>query len=159
MLMAKRRTEILIGAAALLAGAAVIAALYADGRGDRAEGYPVSARFQRADGIAVGSDVRLAGIPVGRVTAQRLDENYRAVLTFTVTPALELSSDTAAVIQTDGLLGAKFISLEPGGDERPIPPGGEIAYTQDSVVIEDLLETIISEAKSRRGVVEQGAAR
>ncbi len=103
--------------------------------------------------------MRLSGIRVGRVVGQKLDDSYRAVITMRLTPELHLSTDTAAVIHTDGLLGAKYISLEPGGDEKRLPPGGEITYTQDSVVIEDLLETIISEAKIRRGIVEQGAVR
>lgn len=157
--MARRRTEILIGAAALVFGTAAIVTLYAGAADRSSAGYPLSARFQRADGIALGSEVRLSGVNVGRVVGQRLDQSYRAVITMTVAPGLRLSADTAAVIQTDGLLGAKYISLEPGGDERLLPPGGEIVYTQDSVVIEDLLETIISEAKIRRGSVEQGAVR
>jgi phospholipid/cholesterol/gamma-HCH transport system substrate-binding protein len=157
--MARRGTEILIGAAALVFGTAAIAVLYAGGGTKAAEGYPLSARFHRADGIALGSDVRLSGVPVGQVVGQKLDDTYRAVITMRLAPGLQLSADTAAVIQTDGLLGAKYISLEPGGDENMLPPGGEIIYTQDAVVIEDLLETIISEAKMRRGIVEQGAVR
>lgn len=148
--MARRRTEILVGAFALLAGAALIGGLYVGGRQQATSGYPVTARFPRSDGIGVGSDVRLSGITVGKVVAQRLDENYRAVLTLRLDPRLHLTVDTAALIHTDGLLGPKYIALQPGGDERMIPPGGEIAYTQEAIVIEDLLASIIAQAKSRR---------
>lgn len=156
--MAKRRTEILIGAAALVIGAVVIGALYSARGTNGNDGYLVSARFQRADGIVRGSDVRMSGINVGRVVGQSLDQNYRAVITMRITPQVRLTTDTAAVIHTDGLLGAKYLSLEPGGDDAELPPGGEIIYTQDAVIIEDLLQTIISETKLRRGIVEQGAA-
>lgn len=155
--MAKRRTEVLIGAAALFAGAVVIAGLYAGGRQESVSGYPVTARFPRSDGISIGSEVRLSGITVGKVVDQKLDENYRAVLTLRLDSSLQLTLDTAALIHTDGLLGPKYIALQPGGDERMIPPGGEIAYTQEAIVIEDLLASIIAQAKARRSVEEQGA--
>ncbi len=155
--MARRNTEILVGAASVILGAAVLVTVYADGQPAGA-GYPVSARFQRADGLSVGSEVRLSGVVVGRVVAQSLDPNYRAVVTMRLQPSLELSDDTAAVIHTDGLLGPKYVSLELGGSDRIIQPGGEIVYTQEAIVIEDLLATIIAEAKAKRTAEqEQGA--
>lgn len=157
--MATRRTELLIGAATLLVGAAIVVTLYAEGMPGGSEGYPVLARFKRSDGVMVGSDVRLSGVSVGKVTARQLDRQFRAVITMNLRPNIQLAADSAAMIQTDGLLGAKYIALQPGGDDRLIKPGEEITYTQDSVVIEDLLQTIIAEAKARRGIVEEGAAR
>ncbi len=149
--MVKRRTELLIGTATIVLGTAIVMALYAAGAPGGDGGYPVHARFNRSDGITVGSDVRLSGLSVGEVVGHELDKHYRAVVRMRLDPNIELTSDTAAIIQTDGLLGAKYIALQPGGDDAMIVPGGEIIYTQDAVVLEDLLETIIAEAKLRRG--------
>lgn len=148
--MARRRTEILAGAVAVLICGAVVGAVYL-GKPGEAAGVPMNASFQRADGIVPGTQVRLSGLVVGRVVGADLDERFRAIVHMRLESGLDLSIDTAAAIHTDGLLGAKYIVLQPGGDEKLLPPGGTIRYTQDSVVMEDLLETIIAEAKRRRG--------
>lgn len=156
--MARRRTEILTGAVTVLAGVAVVAALYL-GKPGEPPGVPMLASFQRADGVTVGTQVRLSGLVVGQVVGARLDERFRAIVHMRLQPGLQLSIDTAAAIHTDGLLGAKYIVLQPGGDDKLLQPGGLIRYTQDAVVMEDLLETIIAEAKQRRRNQEQGVAR
>lgn len=114
-------------------------------------GYLLHARFNRADGIGVGSDVRVSGISVGKVVEQHLAPDFRAVVTVRVTPDVLLTADTAAAIHTDGLLGAKYIELKPGGDDTMLKPGEDIFYTQDSMVLEDLMDMIIQQAKAKRG--------
>ena len=54
--------------------------------------YPVYARFGRTDGLQVGDVVRLAGMPVGKVTAAKLDDKFNAILTL----ELNLSSSYQA---------------------------------------------------------------
>ncbi|EME68002.1 ABC-type transport system protein [Paramagnetospirillum caucaseum] len=145
------------GGAVVLAGALLLMLAFAvGGKGNEStEGYPLQARFNRADGINVGSPVRLSGTVVGRVVEQGLDERYRALLTLRLRKDIQLTSDTAAVIYTDGLLGAKFIELKPGGDERMLKAGAEILYTQDAVVIEDLLDMIIQQGRAKRGYLDK----
>lgn len=151
--------QILAGAAALCAGALAVAGLCAASGRAAQGGYEVSARFDRSDGIVVGSEVRLAGLRVGEVVGHSLDGRYRAVVAMRLRDGLGLSADTAAVIETDGLLGAKYVTLRPGGDEALLPPGGVIGVTQGSVLLEDLLEAIIAEAKARRGSFADGNGR
>ncbi len=146
------RRETVIGAGVL--GALVLAlALNALGTGQRGadgDGYDVQAVFQRTDGLAVGAQVRLSGLPVGRVAEQVLDDRYRAHVTLHINPGIQLPEDSSAIIETDGLLGGKYIELQPGADEDMLKPGGRIEYTQDSMVIEDLLARIVAQAKARR---------
>ena len=118
------------------------------GSGPAAKGYDLTARFSRADGISTGADVRLAGVSVGKVSEQRLDDHFHAVLTFRVAPGVQIPQDSAALIETDGLLGAKYIGIQPGADDANLKPGEEFHYTQDSVVVEDLLELIIGQARA-----------
>lgn len=122
---------------------------------ESSDGYTLNARFNRADGIAIGSSVRVSGSVVGRVVNQALDDRYRAILTLKIRSDILLSTDTAAVIYTDGLLGAKFVELKPGGDDKMLKPGQEIEFTQDAVVIEDLLDMIIQQARAKRGYLDK----
>ena len=113
----------------------------------------IIAKFNKVDGLSEGSDVRMGGIRVGRVTNMDLDSKFRAVVTMDVDSQFPYTLDTSAAIHTDGLFGVKFIVLEPGAEEAVLSSGDEISLTQDAVVVGDLLELIISEgnvAKAKR---------
>jgi phospholipid/cholesterol/gamma-HCH transport system substrate-binding protein len=99
-----------------------------------AGGYTLVAEFDNAEGINVGTDVRLAGIKIGSVTAQSLNtESYQARVVLSVDSTVQLSDDSAAKITSEGLLGGKFIAIEPGGSETRLADGGTFTYTQGSV--------------------------
>ena len=103
-------------------------------------GYPLIAKFDRIDGLKVGSDVRVGGVIVGKVIAQSVNpETFLAEVTFQVTEALKLPMDTSAEIVSDGLLGDKYIALVPGGDELTLESGAEVEHTQSSINLETLI--------------------
>lgn len=120
-------------------------------------GFTLTAAYARADGIHIGSPVRVAGITIGSVTSSKLDDQQRAVLTFSLTQPVPLPDDTAAVIETDGIFGTKYIEFRPGGSEDMLKSGARISYTQDSVIIEDLVSLIVRQAKSAKGVADPAA--
>lgn len=102
--------------------------------------YKLTAKFREVGSIAIGSDVRVGGVKVGNVSNQHLDQkNYMAVLEFNINNSVHLPKDSTASIVGDGLLGGKYIALQPGGDEVFLKPGDEIKYTQDAVNIEQLI--------------------
>jgi phospholipid/cholesterol/gamma-HCH transport system substrate-binding protein len=148
--------NILVGAVMLLVLVVGLVAVHVNSAREKTIGYPLLARFDKAEGVAVGTEVRLAGVRVGKVTHQMLDDRFRAVLTLQLDPSVKLPKDSNAAVQTDGLLGAKFIALQPGGDENNLQPGEEIAYTQSSLSLQDLLDMIISQAEGARGIKAQG---
>ena len=97
----------------------------------------------------MGDEVRLGGIRVGKVAAQRLDNNFRAVVTLDIDSNVELPLDSSAAIHTDGLFGSKFVVLEPGGEMDVLKHDQSIDYTQDAVIVSDLLDLIISEGQAK----------
>jgi phospholipid/cholesterol/gamma-HCH transport system substrate-binding protein len=150
--------EILVGVGVLSAFIAVLAYLYV-GRTITAEAaskeYRLTATFNKVDGLIPGDTVRLGGIKVGTVESQKLGKNFRAVLTFKISGDFRLPVDTSAAIHTDGLFGSKFVILEPGGDERYLKNGDEITYTQDAVIVTELLDLIISQGKANLKKLEE----
>lgn len=144
--------ETLIGAAVIAVLALALLANAADRkvRDKNSDGYPLEAVFDRSDGLAPGAEVRVAGVPVGSVVHQTLDDNYRIHLTLQIARDTLVPVDSAAIIETDGLLGSKYIELQPGGEEDFLPSGGRLRYTQGSLVIEDLLAKIVGMAHARR---------
>ncbi len=112
--------------------------------------YSLLARFGRTDGLAVGNDVRMAGINVGKVINAQIDENYNAILTLEIQDKIKIPDDSSASIVSDGILGGKYIEIEPGGSEDFLAPQGEFSYTQDAMVLEELLDRIIGIGKANR---------
>ena len=151
----RRESETAIGAAVLAFGALILGLTYGSSGRASMPGYDLVARFNKAEGVSSFTDVRLGGMVVGKVVGQSLDDNFRAVIRIRIDPTLKLPDDTAALIQTDGLLGAKYISLQPGAEDNILKPGDEIQYTQDSVNVQDLLELIIAQAKAKRAARAQ----
>ncbi len=112
--------------------------------------YAVQARFNRTDGLLVGDLVRLAGMNVGKVVDAKLDDDFKAILTLEIKDSVQLPDDSSASIVSSGIMGSKYIEIEPGGSEDMIPAGGEFAYTQDAMVIEELLDRIVGIGKANR---------
>lgn len=104
------------------------------------DGYELTARFDRIDGLNVGSDVRLGGIRIGSVVGEVIDlETYEAIVQFSVRTDIRLPSDTSAAIASEGLLGGTYLSLSPGGMEEYLEPGDEVEFTQGSIDLFALL--------------------
>ena len=112
--------------------------------------YDLYARFNRTDGLQVGDAVRLSGIDVGRVTDAKLDEGFKAVLKMEINEEIKLPDDSSAAIVSFGIMGKKYIEIEPGGAEDMLEAGDEFAYTQDAMVLEELIERIIGIGKAKR---------
>ncbi|MBQ8436993.1 MAG: MCE family protein [Alphaproteobacteria bacterium] len=117
---------------------------------DNGKYYSVNARFNRTDGLLIGDWVRMAGMNIGRVVDAKLDEHFKAVLRLEIKDGIKIPDDSSASIVSSGLMGAKYIEVEPGGSEDNIVSGGEFAYTQDAMVLDELLDRIISIGKSNR---------
>ena len=138
--MPRSLVETLLGAVVLAVAIGFVVFAYNKSGVATASGYEVSAAFNRVDGISNGSDVRIGGIKVGTVIERTLDpETYRAVLRMSIDEAVELPMDSTAAVVSDGLLGGKFIDLQPGAEETLIKDGGRISYTQSSLLLEELI--------------------
>ena len=114
-----------------------------------AQGLYLTAEFGRIDGLVVGSPVRLAGIDIGIVDQVSLTDSQRAEITIIIYDSdFLIPTDTAAVIETDGLFGEKYVELHPGGELEAFVSGQRISYSQDSVVLETLLNQVVARANS-----------
>ena len=142
--MQRNLIETIMGAVVIVVAAIFLVFAYTTADVRAVEGYDVSAKFDRIDGIKRSSDVRMAGIKIGTVMDSTLDpETYLAVVELSINPTVKLPLDTSASITSDGLLGDKYMSLSPGGDEAMIKPGGEIETTQGAIDLFSLVGQMI----------------
>ncbi|MFZ0727897.1 MAG: outer membrane lipid asymmetry maintenance protein MlaD [Desulfobacterales bacterium] len=106
--------------------------------------YTVTARFQSIAGLKTGSEVELAGVPIGKVEDFSLDqERWMALVRMKILKDIVLSEDVIASIKTAGLIGDKYIKLSPGVSDVPLKPGGMITETESALDIEELISKFV----------------
>lgn len=120
-----------------------------------ARAFYLYAPFSKADGLMNGADVRIAGIKVGEVEGQKLGNGYQVLVKLGFDKKIELSVDTSVVIETDGLLGSKYLEIVPGADEEMLESGDEIVYTQDAVILTELMDKVNAYMREKKQVKEE----
>jgi phospholipid/cholesterol/gamma-HCH transport system substrate-binding protein len=106
-------------------------------------GYVLTADFPSVGGLKVGSSVEIAGVEIGHVDSISLDKDFQAHVRMTIRPDIKLQDDSIASIKTKGLIGERYIRINPGGSERVIPPNGRIKEVEPPVDFEELLSKYI----------------
>ncbi len=142
--MKRNVIESVLGAVVLIVAGLFLVFAYIGSDVKPVQGYELQAKFNAIDGLTVGSDVRIGGVKIGSVTGQEIDtKDFRAVVTLSILPEVRLPVDTTARITSAGLLGSKYVKLEPGGAEETISGGTEIKRTKDVISMEELLGKVI----------------
>ena len=133
--------EFIIGTGVLIVaiGFAVVG-FQSGGWGSTNDSYVLNASFRSIEGVTVGTDVRLAGVKVGKVSGISLNsESFRADVKISVDRSVELPDDSAILIASEGLLGGNFVEIQPGGSPFNFVAGDMIMDTQGSVSLLNLL--------------------
>jgi phospholipid/cholesterol/gamma-HCH transport system substrate-binding protein len=114
-------------------------------------GYHVTAEFDNVGDLKVGSPVTMSGVRVGEVSGIRFDSKvYRAVVHMRIDPQYnEIPEDSFASIQTEGLLGGKYVGISPGGLDTYLKEGSRIDQTQSAIVIETLVNKFFAAFASK----------
>ena len=93
------------------------------------DGYKLETSFTKIGGLEMGADVRINGIKVGSVTKIDLDpDTYMALVELTIKDNIRLPKDTKASVVDSGIMGDKYIRLEPGKDSKKLQPYGCFLY-------------------------------
>ena len=145
--MKENKLEVIIGAVVLAVAFGFIVFLYqSTGLSvSNSKHYELKADFRSADGIHVGTDVRLAGVKVGTVSDLSLNiETYRAEVELAIENEVDIPEDSALTVTSEGLLGGNFIEIIPGASYDYMEPGDEFLDTQGSVSLISLLLKFVS---------------
>ena len=107
------------------------------------KGLLVHADFDEIGGLKPRSPVVISGVKVGEVASITLADDYRARATFNLDPSLKLPADTTASIVTSGVLGDRYVSLQPGAEEEMLKSGDKIEFVESAVILERMLGKLI----------------
>lgn len=158
--MAYERAEIVAGAAVLaIAAGFALYAVRGSGVVSEPDSYPLTASFRSVEGVSVGTDVRLAGVKVGTVTALTLNpETFFADATISMRNDVTLPVDSTLLVSSEGLLGGTFVEVQPGGALEVVEAGGEIEDTQGAVSLITLLMKFAGGGADGDGAADTTAA-
>lgn len=117
----------------------------------RESGYRVTAKFDNVGDLKTGSQVSMAGVTIGRVESVGFDpDDFRAIVAMRIDPKFDrIPDDSDASIQTQGLLGGKYVGIGPGGSETYLKDGGQIEFTQSAIVLETLVNKFFANFAGR----------
>ena len=102
--------------------------------------YSLVAKFTTVTGLRIGSPVNILGIDVGRVVKIKMDqESQQAVVELRIKKDIKVYDDAIASIKTEGLIGDKYLSIDPGGGGNLLADNGVITDTQAAMDIEALI--------------------
>jgi len=104
------------------------------------DSYSIFARFNSVSGLRVGSPVEMLGIEVGTVDDFSMDqENQLAIVELRIKKGIKIYDDAIASVKTAGLIGDKYVSIDAGGSEDVLEPGGMITETESAIDIEKII--------------------
>src|SRR3989338_6407585 len=108
--------------------------------------YPLRIRFNFVNGIDTGAPVRVAGVQVGEVREigvyrDEATQKVQVELWIRLSKDAVLEEDAVASINTLGLLGEKYLEINPGTAGKRTLSAGEILVGKDSVSTEKLMES------------------
>ncbi len=103
--------------------------------------YPLFARFTSVSGLRVGSSIEMLGIEIGRVEKLTMDQEEQvAVVKFRIQKGIKIYNDAIASIKTEGLIGDRYVSIDPGGGfDEQLQPGEFITETESPTDIQELI--------------------
>lgn len=115
-----------------------------------APSYAVTAEFNDIGGLKVGAPVTMAGVRIGQVKAIAIDPaDYRARVTLAIENRYaQIPDDSNAAINTAGLLGANYIAVAAGASDKYLHAGSEINFTQDALVLENIVNKFFANSAS-----------
>ena len=144
--MAENKLEVVVGAAVLLVtGIFFYLLLLENDTFLENGGYELVAEFNSAQGVSVGTDVKLAGIKVGSVSDMSINtETYKADVHMIISSDLDIPVDSFLAVSSEGLLGANFVEILPGIDFEYFQPGEKVIQTQSYVDFMSLMAGFVN---------------
>lgn len=102
--------------------------------------YTLYANFGTVSGLRTDSPVEMNGIVVGKVKRLTMNQEKQvARVELDILNGIKVYEDASASVKTSGLIGDKFVKIDPGGGGELLKPGGTITDTNSPLDVEDLI--------------------
>jgi phospholipid/cholesterol/gamma-HCH transport system substrate-binding protein len=144
--------EVLLGLLVVAVAIAFLVFAYLRHGSSSVSGYEVKAQLSKVDGLGIGTDVRISGIKVGTISDLTLNPtNFLVTVHMDINNDVKIPVDSSLAVTSSGLLGSQYIAIQPGGDDKVLPPGGMIDNAQGSIDLLGLISRYIGGGSSSSG--------
>lgn len=103
--------------------------------------YTVKAAFNDVTGLLIDDNVKVSGVPVGKVTGIDVN-NGKATVTMSIRSEHKIPDDATASIRWRNLIGQRYVYLNPGASTVSLDKGAFIASTTDVVDLGELFNRL-----------------
>src|SRR3546814_223180 len=103
--------------------------------------YALAATFDDVTGLLVDDNVKVAGVPVGKVTAVEVSEG-KAKVRMEIDADRPLPSDSAAAVRWRNLIGQRYVYLFPGDAPTSFEDGDVVTETTDVIDLGELFNRL-----------------
>jgi phospholipid/cholesterol/gamma-HCH transport system substrate-binding protein len=104
------------------------------------DSYSLFAEFDTVSGLRKGNPVEMLGLEIGRVADFKMNETQQvAVVELKIQKDIRIYDDAIASIKTLGLIGEKYVSVDPGGLGERLKGGGTILETESPIDLGDAI--------------------
>lgn len=146
--MHNETVETIIGAIVVVIAVVFVIFTYRSTSVGSMDGYPLTAKMVRVDGLGVGTDVKLGGVKIGTVSALDLSPDYQITVHLTIHADVKVPDDSSLVVTSSGLLSGSYLSIQPGGSDKMLAAGGVIKNTQGAIDMMGLLNKFVNSGSS-----------
>jgi phospholipid/cholesterol/gamma-HCH transport system substrate-binding protein len=116
------------------------------------DSYPLYARFNSVSGLRIGNSIEMLGLEIGEIAGFTMDQEKSVVVAeLRIRKPIKVYDDAIASIKTAGLIGDKYVSIDPGGAGELLKPGGTITQTESPPDLGELI------GKYAFGDIEKGS--
>lgn len=155
--MHNETVETLIGAIVVVIAVVFVIFTYQTTGSGRMDGYELTAKMVRVDGLAVGTDVKLGGVKIGTIKALKLLPNYLIDIHMDIHKEVQVPDDSSLVVTSSGLLSGSYLSIQPGGSDKMLAAGGVIKNTQGAIDMMGLLNKFVNSSSNSGSAPQSGA--
>ena len=116
------------------------------------DSYPLYARFNSVSGLRIGNSIEMLGLEIGEIAGFSMDQEKSVVVAeLRIRKPIKVYDDAIASIKTAGLIGDKYVSIDPGGAGELLKPGAMITQTESPPDLGELI------GKYAFGDIEKGS--
>ena len=116
------------------------------------DSYPLYARFNSVSGLRIGNSIEMLGLEIGEIAGFSMDQEKLVVVAeLRIRKPIKVYDDAIASIKTAGLIGDKYVSIDPGGAGELLKPGAMITQTESPPDLGELI------GKYAFGDIEKGS--
>jgi phospholipid/cholesterol/gamma-HCH transport system substrate-binding protein len=116
------------------------------------DSYPLYARFNSVSGLRIGNSIEMLGLEIGEIAGFTMDQEKSVVVAeLRIRKPIKVYDDAIASIKTAGLIGDKYVSIDPGGAGELLKPGATITQTESPPDLGELI------GKYAFGDIEKGS--